>query len=255
MNKLSLFVFGWLILGVLIGCAAPTNNGTMGSFKRSLNHKWHGYNVVEDPTGSAPTKHVERFEVRAGDCFYDPWWSDCKVGSERSELSGPKEDRRGKEEWYGWYIYFPKDWQDIVPASNIYGQFYQAESGPLVALQMSNQGLRVFHYLKEKPSPYYNINLIRGKWTKVEMHVKWLKEIDIGVMPDAFMHVYVNDTLLYSYKGNTVSSYGVDSQIYFKYGNYRVHLKRNGITNPPTQVVYYSGVSRAKTKEGLFVGK
>lgn len=86
------------------------------------------------------------------------------------------------------------------------------------------------------------------------MHVKWQKEVDIGVLPDGFLNVYVNGTALYSYKGNTVSSYGNDQEIYFKCGNYRNSLDR--LSGPaPTQIVYQCGVSRAKTREGLFVEK
>ena len=44
------------------------DRGDFGSFKRLLNDRPYGYRVVEDPTGSAPTRRVERFEVRPGDC-------------------------------------------------------------------------------------------------------------------------------------------------------------------------------------------
>ena len=174
----------------------------MGSFQRQLNNKSQGHQVVEDPTGTAPTKHVDRFEVRAGDCSADAVWSDCKAGSERSETVGPKEDRMGKEEWYGWYIYMPEDWKDVFPANNIYGAFHQADAGGVLTTRMANKGLHVWHALKDRVQPSYDIDLMRGKWTKIEMYVKWEKEVD-GVMPDGFLNVYVNGEMLYTYKGAT----------------------------------------------------
>ena len=53
------------------------NRGDFGPFMRSLNNKDHGYLIKEDVTGSAPTKLIEVFEVRPGDCFWDRGWNDC----------------------------------------------------------------------------------------------------------------------------------------------------------------------------------
>jgi hypothetical protein len=90
----------------------------------------------------------------------------------------------------------------------------------------------------------YDIDKVKGKWTKIEIHAKWLMEAD-DEMPNGFYKVYINDELFYEYKGNTVSSNGID-EIYFKYGIYRVQLDRLLGSKPPTQIVYYSNVKREK---------
>ncbi len=62
------------------------NRGTFGPFIRSLNVKSYGYELIDDPTGDAPSKQVERFEARSGDCHFNGRWSDCERNRERSEL-------------------------------------------------------------------------------------------------------------------------------------------------------------------------
>ncbi|NBT42441.1 MAG: hypothetical protein EBT20_18595, partial [Alphaproteobacteria bacterium] len=71
--------------------------GNFGDFKRSLNNKKYGYEVINDFTGAAPTTKIEKFEVRPGDCSTDGKWSDCKNDRERSELGGKKNNYPGSE--------------------------------------------------------------------------------------------------------------------------------------------------------------
>jgi hypothetical protein len=235
------------------GCAAsPPRSGFSTDFHRSLNSTSHGYNVIKDPTGLAPTEYVERFEVKAGDCSQNSIWSDCKNARERSEIASDIGSFLGTEEKYSWYMYVPEDWKDIVPAKNIYGQIFQVNKSSsntygaiLIGITLTNRGIQVENFLKYKESNIYDIDKVKGKWTKIEIHAKWLMEVD-GVMPDGFYKVYINDELLYDYTGNTVSSYGVD-QIYIKYGIYRAQLHRLS-SKPPTQIVYYANVKRERIK-------
>lgn len=62
------------------------DRGEFGVFLRSLNVKPYGYTVIVDPTGNAPSRLIERFEVRPGDCHFSGGWSDCRSDRERSEL-------------------------------------------------------------------------------------------------------------------------------------------------------------------------
>jgi hypothetical protein len=249
--------FKFILLVMVIffaGCSTSyKREGFTSTFERSLNTKSHGYNVIKDPTGSAPTELVERFEVRAGDCSRDSVWSDCENARERSEIASERMTFIGKEEKYSWYMYVPTDWKDVVPAKNIHGQIFQVNKlnpntygAPLIAIILTNRGLQVENFLKYKESNIYDIDKVKGKWTKIEIHAKWLMEVD-GVMPDGFYKVYINDELLYEYKGNTVSSYGID-EIRFKYGIYRARLNLLGGSTPPTQIVYYANVKRERLK-------
>jgi len=246
----------FLFISILFtGCASTSLNrvGFTSTFERSLNTKSHGYNVIKDPTGSAPSELVERFEVRAGDCSRDSVWSDCENARERSEIASERMTFIGKEEKYSWYMYVPTDWKDVTPAAAMHGQFSQTNksnsksySAPLLGIQLTNRGIHVENYLKDKKSNIYDIDKVKGKWTKIEVRAKWLMEVD-GVMPDGFFKVYINDELLYEYEGNTVSSYGID-EIRFKYGIYRARLHLLGGSTPPTQIVYYANVKREQIK-------
>ena len=70
-----------------MGCQT-VDRGSFGDFERSLNTKPYGYKVIEDFTGEAPSKVIGA-------------WSDCTQDRERTELSGPKDNYRDIEYWYG----------------------------------------------------------------------------------------------------------------------------------------------------------
>jgi hypothetical protein len=76
---------GLVLLSLTLSGCHSIDRGSYGFFDRSLNSKSHSYQVVNDPTGTAQTAKVERFEVRPGDRGTDPGWSDCKNDRERSD--------------------------------------------------------------------------------------------------------------------------------------------------------------------------
>ena len=246
----------FLFISILFtGCSTLTfkRSGFSSEFKRTLNSTSHGYNVIKDPTGSAPTEYVERFEVRPGDCSQDSIWSDCKNARERSMIKSNIGSFLGHEEKYSLYMFVPEDWKDINPASNMYGQFYQphksginGDGQPLMGVMLTSRGLYIENFIKfYKNSPTYDIKELKGKWTKIEFHVKWMDDSDSG-NSDGFYKIYINGDLFDEFHGNTASRYGLD-QLRFKYGNYRFNL--NNISSPlPTQVVYYANVKRQRIK-------
>ena len=97
-RPIRLLAAAFLFLGaVALGGCQSLNKGSFGAFKRSLNTKAHGYQIVADPTGTGPTTFVERFEVQPGDCSASHGWSDCTNDRECSELSGDRENDRGRD--------------------------------------------------------------------------------------------------------------------------------------------------------------
>ena len=115
-----------LLFALFMLTASHIDRGDFGPFDRSLNTTDHGYTVIEDPTGSAPTKMVERFEVRPGDCGEEKgWsggkeigWSDFKTDRERSELAEARRSGRtpaGAIWWYGWSFYVPNEYPNVYP--------------------------------------------------------------------------------------------------------------------------------------------
>lgn len=235
----------------LTACATPSSvdRGAFGAFMRSLNTKSYGYTVVADPTGSAPTSMVERFEVRPGDCSANEGWSDCANDRERSELSeATKSTGAGQEWWYGWSLYVPDGYVNVYPAKVALGQFHQDKSHPVWMFQNSDGGYHLDDQVVGSTRRYYELvseSELRGKWHRIEVHARWSRG------QDGFFRVWVDGKHKVDVAGPTMSARAV----YFKYGLYRSFLSRykqaKGVDAVPAQTVYYANVRRAKTREGL----
>jgi hypothetical protein len=241
-----------LIVAVLAASAAASqsiDHGTFGPFMRSLNDTPHGYTMVEDPTGTAPTPVVERFEVRPGDCNRHPGWDDCATDRERSELSERlKTTGPGQEWWYGWSVYLPTDFVGIYPASTTLGQFHQRKSHVIWMFKIVETGYTLKDYVfGPKRGTHYLIPEadLRGRWHRIEVHARWSRG------DDGFMRVWVNGKRKVDHAGPTMTA----EAIYFKYGLYRGALSRykqaKGVAEVPAQTVYYANVKRSRTREGL----
>lgn len=217
----------------------------------------HTYQIIKDPTGSAPSALVERFEARFDDCDPDrrhgkSMTTDCNSGRTRTEvevqvlkLKSQWSKSEPKEYWYGWSIYFPEDYISQNKYTIPYlGQFWQGDRGesgqsPTVNFTESGESYRA------NGSPVDSDNELRGKWHKVEMHIRW------STLPDGFVRVYGNGRLVYELENAVTAN---RARMFFKYGIYRT--KDNSTAYPPdfkypTQVVYYSNVKIAKTREKL----
>jgi hypothetical protein len=230
------------------------NRGIFGKAIRSLNNKPHGYVVVDDPTGTAPTKRVEGFEVRPGDCYWNQGWNDCKKDRERSELTenNSKPNRHGSEYWYGWSIYFPENYINIYPTKTALGQFHQRNSHPIWMFDNASfvGGYQLTQtindYGRGTTHPLISEEDLRGKWHKIEVHAKWSRDRESGIF-----QVWVNGELKVDYKGKTMSA----KEVYFKYGiyrsfmsNYKSKFKTDKV---PAQTVYYSNVKKGYARENL----
>jgi len=238
-----------LLLGLAACQTLTLDRGNFGGFKRSLNNTSHGYQQIPDPTGSAPTETVERFEVRPGDCGRDSGWSDCANDRERSELSESGLNKTGETYWYGWDIYFPEDYVNIYPTKVALGQFHQRESHPVWMFQNADGGYSLDDQVFGQTRRYHRLIAekdLRGKWHRIELQVKWSRE------RDGFFRVWVNGTQMVNHEGYTLRS---KSGTYFKYGIYRSFMSRykhfKKIEEVPGQVVYFANVRRGKTRAEL----
>ncbi|WP_417812279.1 polysaccharide lyase [Thalassospira alkalitolerans] len=241
-----------LVGGVAFGLSAcqslSLDRGSFGGFKRSLNTTSHGYQQVPDPTGTASTAIVERFEVQPGDCGRDSGWSDCAQDRERSELSEGSDNHAGSTYWYGWDIYFPDDYPNIYPTKTALGQFHQHKSHPVWMFQNGDGGYSLDDQVFGSTRRYYKLiseKDLRGKWHRIELQVKW------GRNQDGFFKVWVNGNQKVDYTGTTLRS----SATYFKYGIYRSFMSRyravKKVEDVPGQIVYYANVRRANTRQEL----
>lgn len=217
---------------------------------RSLSTAPHGYAVLPDVTNAAPTRMIEKFEVRAGDCGSNAGWNDCETDRERSELSEKhKNTGPGVERWYGWYIYFPTDYQNVFPTKVALGQFHQYRSHVIWMFQNHEGGYHLDNHVTGRGKKYRKLideTELRGRWHRLEVHVRWSTDDGNG-----FLNVWVNGDRKVSYVGRTMTA----STVYFKYGLYRSFVSRyqNHFAEPdvPTQTVYYAGVKAGKTRQSI----
>ena len=248
--KRLLLVLCFLPLLLLGGCGttstAYNDRGWFDPMRRSLNNKSYGYQIVEDVTGSAPTKFIERFEVRPGDCSANAGgWDDCATNRERSELTQVNMDILiGSTEWYGWYIFVPMKHNVISPPAYM-GQFHQYHAQPAWMFITNAGGYYLDRHLRSrKYLKLIDKTDLLGKWNKIEINAKWSKS------GDGFFRVYVNGKISANFRGKTASA----SQIYFKYGVYRTHVsshKANYNTEALTQIVYFTKVKRGGSREDI----
>lgn len=250
---MTLKIFLLFFMGAVFICPTQGQDGNFGLFKRSLNNTAHGYQIVIDPTGSAPSKQIEVFEVRPGDCFFNSSWNDCRSDRERSELSeANKNTIEGDEYWYSWSFFLAKDFPNIYPTKATFGQFHQLNSHPIWMFEHSKEGLYLTKLVSEMTKKYALLaeNMLRGKWHKIETHVKWSKE------KSGFFNVWLDGVRKVSFQGQTMDA----KNVYFKYGLYRAFLSRypslNALGNVgaaavPMQKIYYANVRRATSRKGL----
>jgi hypothetical protein len=254
MKKLLSLIVILIMLSISQTALAASNpnsmsRGDFSPFSRSLNNKDHGYLIKEDITGSAPTKLIEVFEVRPGDCFWDRKWSDCDEDRERSELSHNRDKPSvGSEYWYGWSIYFPKDYINVYPTKVALGQFHQKGSHVIWMFQNSDGGYHLDDQTLGFTNEYHeliNEDDLRGKWHKIEVQVKWSKG------SDGFFRVWVNGEQKVDLSGQTMTA----ETVRFKYGVYRSFLERYkwdyDESKVPTQKAYFSNVKRGYTRDSL----
>lgn len=229
----------------------PVLAGDLGTFARSLNATPHGYRVVEDPTGLAPTPQVERFEVRPGECGRNRGWDDCATDRERSELGQVRGSRiavstEDSEAWYGWFFYLPPRHPNVHPTKAVFGQFHQTGSHPVFMFRQTGAGLILDNQIdKTRSDLLIPDEDLRGHWHRLEIHARWSRA------PDGFFRVYVDGVQRSDYAGVTASA----DEIYLKYGVYRSFVSRykaaKNVAEVPGQIAFFADLQSAQTREGL----
>ena len=232
------------------GDVSPTlNRGDFGPFSRSLNVKPHGYRLLDNGNRGTPSKYLERFEVRSGDCHFNRGYNDCDKDRERSELSEQgNRSPRGTTAWYGWDFYLGNEWPDIWPTKTVIGQFHQWRSHP-VWMFLHYKGNLVLDDHSGGPSKQKIVLVpedeLKGKWHRIEVQAKWEKD------QSGFFKVWVNGKLKFEMRGQTMTA----DLIYFKFGVYRAFLSRyqnaSGNSVVPTQTALFANVKKAQSREGL----
>lgn len=218
-----------------------------GEFSNSLNNpNSHAYKISKDITNSAPSKTIEMFELRSGDCSKDLRWNDCTTDRERIELKQKNSSYIDHQTWwYGWAFYLPENYQDVSPVKLSIAQFYdEGADQPAWMFQLNEKGLYLDNQLNKS-------GLVKLLIKKDDLVKKWYT-IQVEMIPsrksDGKLNIWIDDELKFAYNGATLKS----NEFYFKYGLYRSFLSRwKNPSKIPTQNIYFANVKKAKTQKDL----
>jgi|TARA_Y100000816_G_scaffold144992_1_gene102871 hypothetical protein len=220
------------------------------------------YKIIKDPTGTSPFKIVENFSPRKGDCSEKEHWegrsggiTDCNTGRLRLEIYGKNKlskklvKKKPREIWYGYYIYIPKNFPKDEYLQPYLNQFYGSNKNsrggyvPQISAAIFKNKLQILgSYIIDEKN-------LKGKWHKIEYHIKW------SINNDGFVKVYHNNKLKIDKTEFITMSHDFVS---FKYGTYS--HKDYGYTYPenyqfPGHTIYFAGVSVSKKRNKLKVNK
>ena len=223
------------------------------------------YQIIKDPTGNSPIELIEMFSPKKGDCSNSKHWgdrgggiTDCNSGRQRIEVGEKSTDgikkssikRKSIERWYGYYIFIPQNFPTedkfLAPYINQFYNFNKNTRGgyaPFITASIISGKLNIHG------STIVNKENLKGKWHKIEYHIKW------SVKDDGFVKIYYNDEL----KSERVNFVTVDyDYIFIKYGIY--NARDNFIAYPsnyefPDQTIYFAGYGSSNKRDNLIINK
>ena len=229
--------------------------------KKDFFHKY-----IKDSSNSRAGKAYQRFELRAGDCFYFKGsWNDCKTDRERFEFSSRPEQKPIGKQCYGYSIKLDKSFKDVWPTSTDLGQIKQ-EGGPkgkaggfesfppLIQIRAEqNKLFFAWHVLTGDKNNIRNdiklktlaeIHKIRGKWTDISFCLDYKNKR---------MDAWVNGEKKVEILKSPITSTVEPKSTYFKYGIYRSFVSQYKVLHGkiPTQIVYYDEVRRGTKIEDV----
>jgi len=219
----------------------------------------HNYKKLADPTGSAPTNRVERFELRGGDCSND---GDCtprplngrNVARARTERVLSTDMRNGDEGLFSYYLYIPTAEYAIIPqVGSTFGQLLASfsrtpgsdgrpicsldtDERPQLYIQFSEAGVSEGNRTREKSAALGRLSegsTLMDRWIKFEMYFK------LSSSDDGFIEVRVNGKS----SGRLVAkTFHPDGGLEVRYGIYQTGTNQypGGAGALPPQVVYFS---------------
>lgn len=227
---------------------AKTIKQEVDGVKRSWSYK-----KLRDPTGNAPTRRVERFEIRNGDCK----GGDCQKGNGRTERHVVSDLTLGDTGRFAYSIYYPSHEYNFLPnvVTNT-GQVFLYDKprsdwggGPLWMCEASPGGAKLaakistFRYVGKRiyadtkrryPLGTVGRSLPMDRWHQIVVDFK------LSDGSDGFVATYVNGKRAMRYTGPTALPGAVAGMSYGLYQN-RTNEYPGDKKSIPPQVVYYSG--------------
>ena len=223
------------------------------------------YQIIKDPTGVSPIELIEVFSPKKGDCSNSKHWgdrgggvTDCNSGRQRMEISeGSKEGikksslkKKAIERWYGYYLFvpnnYPLDDEYLKPYIN---QFFGFDKNTRGGHAPSISGSIVYGNLNINGTKIIDKENLKGKWHKIEYHIKW------SIKDDGFIKIYHNEKLKGN-RDNIVTMY--KDYMFVKYGIY--NARDNMTVYPsnyefPDQTLYFAGYSVSSKRGNLKINK
>jgi len=230
-----------------------------------LQRRW-SHRAVADPTGSAPTRNVERFELRSGDCkggdrraTAGPLGQQTRARIERHVVTNLSVGQRGQ---FVYYLYFPSSEYNFLPnVITSTGQIFLYDNprgdwggGPLWLLESDPGSRRLFvkissfysegGRLQSDQLRRYSVGDLGGS-IPLDQWVQVVINFGLSAGGDGFVQTYLNGRGAVQYAGPTALP-GVVAG--YSYGIYQVRTNQypGGAQAIPPQVVYYSGVGMAR---------
>lgn len=219
---------------------------------RSLSNTSHGYQIVRNPEPTRAGNTSQRFELRAGDCYHESSWNDCRTDRSRTEVVVEQNMTSGKEYWFAFSLFLPNNFEtsstvkstvgQIKPRSGPTGTYAGFASAPSL-FQLYMLGNEYNFCWQELTNPtagttvctdikMSKIDEMKEKWTDVVLHFSTSQT-------QGFVHVYVNGQLKGSINKPLVNY--AAKNFFVKYGIYNTLISRNN--GPmPTQIVYFDEV-------------
>ncbi len=216
---------------------------------------------IKDPTGTAPTSTVERFELRGGDCFR----GDCIARPNRRGILKARARtekvltttlKDGDEGLFRYSVYFPSSEYSIVgEIGSTFGQLLSAierpgvsDSFPIFSLDTAsddpnstlevvleearNEGLEK---LKHSTVKLGSLHRYFNRWIGVSIRFR------LSSKRDGFLSVSIDGKKVSQFTGRTIVS---DGFLELRYGIYQTGTNRypGGANAVPAQVAYFSNI-------------
>lgn len=257
MGRLYLNVFT-LFLAIAVWATPQASFADRLRVERSLNDRPWGYNLVRGSEARAGDT-FQKFELRAGDCSRDSYWSDCANDRERSEVRVRREWRPGVDQWIGFSVFVPKGfptssvWTTIAQIHQIGGPGFPAADGSIsrpnhMQFSLTSGQLEVAVWYMTKSGPQSktwhlaNMSQISNRWTDIQLRFDTKNSNgDLEIWLNGRPALNLKDTV-------TVRP----SSYYFKYGIYRGPVSKWGGA-VPTQVLYFDEVKFGSTRSDVIV--
>lgn len=247
-----------LVPGSLVPANASTRLRTLKQEVDGVKRSW-SYKKLRDPTGSAPSSRVERFEIRNGDCK----GGDCRRYSGRIERHVVTNLSHGESGRFSYNFYLPSEGYNYLPnvISNL-GQVFlydkprsDWDGGPLWMFEAGpgsrKISAKVSTFRKENgrliadTKGRYALGDV-GRTIQLDRWHQGIVDFKLASNSNGSVETYLNGKRAMRYKGPTSLEGAVAGM---SYGIYQNHTNRfpGGAKAIPAQVIYYSNVQMVRT--------